>query len=124
MSDFLAIATVRGKVFHLVDWDRPVWFLADKPFGDRIIPDPNSIFTYQDFNMSMDLFEGQRGANKVFQMSDATYFDQVENSRIWVRNTPGPIVLLAHFGPCDSNLANDLKQFNIPIHISQINSPS
>jgi hypothetical protein len=131
MSDFLAIATVRGKVIHLVDWDRPVWFLADKPFGDRIIPDPNSIFTdaliffsYQDFNMSMDLFEGQRGANKVFQMSDATYFNQVENSRIWVRNTPGPIVLLAHFGPCDSNLANDLKQFNIPIHISQINSPS
>jgi len=45
MSDFLAIAAVKGKVLHLVDWDRPVWFLADNPLGDRIIPDPNSFLT-------------------------------------------------------------------------------
>jgi hypothetical protein len=45
MSDFLAIAAVRGKVLHLVEWDRPVWFLADDPEGDRIIPELNSIFT-------------------------------------------------------------------------------
>jgi hypothetical protein len=131
MSDFLAIAAVKGKVLHLVDWDRPVWFLADNPLGDRIIPDPNSFltdallfFSYQDFNLSIDLFEGQRGENRVYQMSDSTHFDQLYNSRNLIRNTPGPIVLLAHFGPCDSNLVSDLKQFNTPIHISQINNPS
>lgn len=131
MSDFLAIAAVRGKVLHLVDWDRPVWFLADDPEGDRLIPELNSIFTdallffsFQDFNLSYDLFEGQRGKNKVFQITDATHFNQVEKSRTLIRNNPGPIVLLAHFGPCDSNLANDLQQINTPIHICQIDSMS
>ena len=131
MSDFLAIAAVKGKVLHLVDWDRPVWFLAEHPLGDRIIPDPNSVFTdallffsYQDFNLPSDLFEGKRGNNRLFEIEDATHFDQLEKSRAFIRNNQGPTILFAHFGACDSNLANDLQQFKTPIHICQINRES
>ena len=62
MSEFLAIASVRGKVLHLVEWDRPVWFRADDPEGDRIVPELDSFLTdallfysFADFDMPQEI---------------------------------------------------------------------
>jgi len=38
MSDVLATMTMSGKSLALVDYGRPVWFLADQPNGLRVIP--------------------------------------------------------------------------------------
>ena len=68
MSDFLAIAAVRGKVLHLVDFDRPVWMNAEDPTGDRIIPDLDNMLTdallffcHEELGISKDIFDTKRG---------------------------------------------------------------
>ena len=43
MSDFIAIVNIGVKVLHIVEWDKPVWFLADNPNGSRIIPRPHKL---------------------------------------------------------------------------------
>ena len=122
MSDFLAIAAVRGKVLHLVDWDRPCWFLADKPEGDRLIPDPDSIltdallfFSFADFDMPFDLFAGKRNKNKVFEMRDAHDFHSLDEARKIIRGKKEPFVLLAHFGTLEENIRIEIEEFSTPI---------
>ena len=127
MSDFLAIAAVRGKVLHLVDWDRPCWFLADKPEGDRLIPDPDSIltdallfFSFADFDMPLDLFAGKRNRNKVFEMRDAHDFHSLDEARGIIRGRKEPFVLLAHFGKLDELIQKDIQLHKTKIMTAQI----
>jgi hypothetical protein len=127
MSDFLAIAAVRGKVLHLVDWDRPCWFLADNPEGDRLIPDPDSILTdallfysFADFDMPFDLFAGKRNKNKVFEMKDSHDFHSLDEARRTIRGRKEPFVLLAHFGQLDELIQKDIQLHKTNIMTAQI----
>lgn len=127
MSDFLAIAVVRGKVMHLVDWDRPCWFLAEDPKGDRLVPDPNSIltdallfFSYSEFDMPSDLFAGKRKTNRVFEMKDAQDSQNLDKARKILRSRKEPLILLAHFGPLDSLIKRDIAQHQNKIVTAQI----
>lgn len=127
MSDFLAIAAVRGKVLHLVDWDRPVWFLADDPEGDRIVPDLGSMltdallfFSFADFDMPLDLFAGQRRERRVFEMNHSKQYSEVERARSILRSRKEPFVLIAHFGKLDGHLAEDIERFSTPILTAQV----
>ena len=127
MSDFLAIAVVRGKVLHLVDWDRPCWFLADNPKGDRLIPDPNSILTdallfyaFSDFDMPFDLFAGKRGENRVFEMKDSNKSHNLDDARTILRGRKDPFVLLAHFGKLDDLISKDISKHQTEIKTAQI----
>jgi hypothetical protein len=128
MSDFIAIAVVRGRAIHLVDWDRPCWFRPDAPNGDRLIPDLEGIltdallfFSYDDFDMPFDLFAGQRGKNRVFEMKDASGIQNIDEARKVLRGRNQPFILLAHFGSLDSHLKKDIDMFKTPILSSQIN---
>lgn len=127
MSDFIAIAVARGKVLHLIDWDRPCWIRADDPKGDRLIPDIESMLTdallfysYSDFDMPRDLFAGQRGKNQVFEMKDSNANLEIEEARSVLRNRKEPFVLLAHFGKLDQHLKDDIGHFTTPILTSEI----
>ena len=131
MSDFLAIAVVQGKVLHLVDWDRPCWFLADNPKGDRLIPDPNSILTdallfysYSDFDMPFDLFAGKRASNRVFEMKDSHETHNLDEARKILRSRKEPFVLLAHFGTLDELIAKDIAQHRTQVLTAKISNPS
>lgn len=124
MSEFIAIAAVRGTVIHLVDWDRPCWFRADNPKGDRLIPDLDSMltdallfFAFADFDMTFDLFAGERGKNRVFEMKDAIGPMGIDESRKVLRGKTNllPFILLAHFGGLDNNLKTDIDSFQTPI---------
>ena len=128
MSDFIAIANVNGKVLHLVDWDRPVWFRADDPMGDRVVPDINHMlvdgllfFAFADFDLPLDIFAGQRGKKQVFEMKEANRYSEVDKARSLLKNRKEPFVLLAHFGGLDVNLQNDLVTFNTPVLRAEIN---
>ena len=121
MSDFIAIANVNGKVLHLVDWDRPVWFRADDPMGDRVIPDLENMlvdgllfFAYSDFDMPMDIFAGQRGKRQVLEMKQAGQYSEVDKARSILRSRKEPFILLAHFGELDINLKSDLETLAAP----------
>lgn len=127
MSDFLAIAVVKGKVLHLVDWDRPCWFLADNPKGDRLIPEPNSILTdallfyaFSDFDMPFDLFAGNRGANRVVEMKDSNKSHNLDEVRTILRGRSGPLVLLAHFGTLDDLISKDISKHQTEIKTAKI----
>jgi hypothetical protein len=127
MSDFIAIAVARGKVLHLIDWDRPCWLRADDPRGDRLIPDVDSMltdallfFSYSDFDMPRDIFAGQRGNNQVFEMKDGKGYVEVQEARKVLRSRKEPFVLLAHFGKLDQHLQSDIELFTTPIITSEI----
>ena len=127
MSDFIAIATVRGKAIHLVDWDRPCWFRPDEPKGDRLIPDLDSMltdallfFAYDDLGLTIDLFAGKRGRDQVFEMKDASGIQKVSEARKVIRERSGPFILLAHFGHLDIHLKSDIESLKTPVLTASI----
>ena len=122
MSDFVAIAAVRGQVIHLVDWDKPCWFRPDNPMGDRLIPDLESLltdallfFAYEDFELPFDVFAGQRGNNRAFEMRDASGTNSLSEARKVLRSRSKPFILLAHFGNLDVHLKHDIESIKAPI---------
>ncbi len=128
MSDFLAIAVAQGKVLHLVDWDRPCWFLANDPEGDRLIPDIDSILTdallyfcFSEFEMPKDLFAEIRNQRRVVEMKEILNLHDLEDSRRILRSRNKPFVLLAHFGILDESLKSDQERFSTPILTAPIN---
>jgi len=127
MSDFLAIAVAQGKVLHLVDWDRPCWFLANDPEGDRLIPDIDSILTdallyfcFSEFEMPKDLFAEIRNQRKVVEMRSILNLNDLEESRKALRGRSIPFVLLAHFGNLDQEIQRDIELHATKIKTAQI----
>lgn len=128
MSDFLAIAAVQGKVLHLVDWDRPCWFLANDPEGDRLIPEIESILTdallyfcSSEFDMPSDLFANTRNQRRVFEIKDSLNLHDLEESRRILRSRKKSFILLAHFGILDESLKSEQDKFSTPILTAPIN---
>lgn len=120
MSDFLAIAAVRGKVLHLVDFDRPVWMRADNPIGDRIVPDLENMladallfFCHEELGLSQDIFATKRGRDSLFDLS--TKIDGLDQARQEVRGSKKEFVLLAHFEKLESIFGEELGGFSLPV---------
>lgn len=127
MSDFLAIAVSDSKVIHLVDWDKPCWFSANSPKGDRLIPSPNSILTdailffFQDqVGLSSDPFRAQRGLGTLVDCDRLPDQKSLEEARLEIRGKRHKFLLIAHFGNLDALIREDIIRHKTEILTARI----
>lgn len=129
MSDFLAIVANEKAVLHLVDWDRPCWFRADDPTGDRLIPSLDSMLTdalllfYLDqFELDIDPFEKQRNGRSVISVNDLPNSQELNQARQSIQKQKTPFILFAHFGNLDAVLERDISHHSTPILTARIDA--
>jgi len=129
MSDFLAIVANEKAVLHLVDWDRPCWFRADDPTGDRLIPSLDSMLTdalllfFQDqFEIDVDPFAKKRNGRSVLNVNDFPNSQELDQARKSIQKQKTHFILFAHFGNLDSALERDISLHSTPILTAQIDT--
>ena len=129
MSDFMAIVANEKAVLHLVDWDRPCWFRADDPTGDRLIPGLDSMLTdalllfFQDqFELDIDPFEKQRNGRSVINVNELPNSQELNEARKSIQVQKARFILFAHFGNLDAVLERDISLHSTPILTARIDA--
>ena len=127
MSDFLAIAASNKRVVHLVDWDRPCWFRADDPEGDRLIPGLDSIFTdavlfffSDEFKLSHDPFRNHRGKRKLIDANEYNDLQALNIARQEICKEKSTSILLAYYGHLDKLMQEDIMRHQTKILTAKI----
>jgi hypothetical protein len=128
VSDFLAIAAINGTVLHLVDWDKPCWFRAGSPNGERVIPHPEFFLTDALAMLAADEFGLKQEAQFpwrrdciVYDFTDPKYESDLRTLRHLVRAKSIPFLLVSHFGNIDVLLKQDLSKLSLRVLTAQIN---
>ena len=126
MSDFIAIVNVGGKVLHLVDWDRPVWFLADNPNGSRIIPRPKSFltdalvfFASEEFGIN-NPFKELKKANDLIDLNTIKDNEEFLAAFKFISKIDKPWIFIATFGRMDKAMRDEIDRISIPVITSEI----
>ena len=127
MSDFLAIVAINGTVLHLVDWDKPCWFKASAPRGERVIPHPDyfitdalAVLASEEFESSQEAQFAWRGESIVYDFTDPKYQSDLGTLRHLVRGKSNSFLLVSHFGNIEVLLKQDLSNLSLKVLTAQI----
>ena len=127
MSDFLAIVAINGTVLHLVDWDKPCWFKASAPRGERVIPHPDyfitdalAVLAAEEFDLSREAQFAWRSKSIVYDFTDPKYQSDLKTLRHLVRAKSNPFLLVSHFGNIEVLLKQDLSNLSLKVLTAQI----
>ncbi len=122
MSDFLAVAAINGTVLHLVDWDKPCWFRADSPDGERVIPhheffltDALALLAADEFDLKQEAQFPWRRDSIVYNLSAAEYQSELVEIRRKIRAKQNPSILISHFGKLDFLLTQDVSKLSLEV---------
>ena len=122
MSDFLAVVAINGTVLNLVDWDKPCWFRADSPNGERVIPHPEFFLTDALALLAADEFDLKQEAQfpwrrdcVVYNLTEAEYQGDLVEMRRKIRAKRNPSILISYFGKLDFLLTQDVSKLSLEV---------
>lgn len=116
MSDLLGILNVGGKSFHLVDWDRPVWFDPADRDGLRVVPDPDhfvaDLIAVMCLNVLQECGQACGRAMTGLNVLSGPQCEHVEEARRRIYSDfKDPLICMYPGEHVDGNISRDLARF-------------